>query len=230
MTILDTTPVALDLKAMTDDELLDLYRSDGTAAAMALTEVKRRDQADQMAKARRTLAEIRAEGERQAYAQYRAADEWCRGELLSKAGKAAGITDEQALWRMPWDDAQRFASEELGLYWLHVAPRVTAAGYVRQQAAERRAAQAEARDEREATTDERIHRDQRFGRSPELAGHEAGALRRDETPQGAPQAGPGGAVDGSRPVPAGSGGSGDGQRDGRPGGSVQRDGLGAGGT
>ena len=82
MTMTDTTP--LDLRGLTEDELLDLARSDGTAAARALAEAGRRDRDDRLARARRTLADIRAEGDRQAYAQYRAASNACRGELLSR--------------------------------------------------------------------------------------------------------------------------------------------------
>jgi hypothetical protein len=172
MTITDDT-AALDLGGMTDTELLALYQGGGTAAARALAEAERRDQAGRMTIARRALETIRAEGDREAYAQYRAADDWCCGELLSKAGEEAGITDEQVLWRMPWEDARRFASEELNLYWLHVAPRRTSAGYVRQRAAQSRTARAEAR---EITTEG--GRDEQHAGHAVVAGHDTGEVRR----------------------------------------------------
>src|ERR1017187_10443604 len=211
MSILDTTP--LNLRGLTDAELLDLARSDGTAAARALAEAGRRDRDDRLARARRTLADIRAEGDRQAYAAYRAAGrtELCKATLLSREGEKAvergEIPDEEALWRIPWKDAQRYASEELLLHWRHVSPRVTSDDYVHQHAAERRKAEDEARNGHDAGTG--------------LAGTEAGALRRGTTAPQAPQAGTGGTVQrGGRRA-----GSTEGQpagRDGRAGGPVQR--------
>src|ERR1017187_3786734 len=215
MSILDTTP--LNLRGLTDAELLDLARSDGTAAARALAEAGRRDRDDRLARARRTLADIRAEGDRQAYAAYRAAGrtELCKATLLSREGEKAvergEIPDEEALWRIPWKDAQRYASEELLLHWRHVSPRVTSEEYVKQHARERRA---EARDDREA----RNGHDAGTG----MAGTEAGALRRGTTAPQAPQARTGGTVQrgghsasSTEGQPAG--------RDGRPAGPVQPD-------
>src|ERR1039458_6799779 len=148
MTMTDTTP--LDVRGLTDAELLDLARSDGTAAAKALAEAGRGDRDDQLARGRRALADIRAEGDRQAYAQYRAADTDCRGELLSREGKAAftrgEILSELDLWRIPEDRARRYASWELTDFW-DASPRVTSGDYVRQQAREHRAAE----DDRKST-------------------------------------------------------------------------------
>src|ERR1035441_7802695 len=215
MTVTDTTP--LSLRGLTDAELLDLASSDGTAAAKALAEAGRRDRDDRLARARRTLADIRAEGDRQAYAAYRAAGrtELCKATLLSREGEKAvergEIPDEEALWRIPWKDAQRYASEELLLHWRHVSPRVTSEEYVKQHARERRA---EARDDREA----RNGHDAGTG----MAGTEAGALRRGTTAPQAPQARTGGTVQrgghsasSTEGQPAG--------RDGRPAGPVQPD-------
>src|ERR1019366_9428513 len=92
MTVTDTTP--LDVRALTEDELLDLARCDGTAAARALAEAGRRDRDDRLPRERRTLADIRAEGDRQAYAAYRAAGrtELCQATLLSRQrGTAASL-------------------------------------------------------------------------------------------------------------------------------------------
>ena len=47
-----------------------------------------------------------------AHAQYLAADWECRGNLLNKAGRAAGI-DPWTLWSGPGTRVERYASEEL---------------------------------------------------------------------------------------------------------------------
>ena len=118
---------------MTDDQIAALYYTDDQdMSAAALHEMDRRDRAAKMGSARRALDGIRAEGDSAAFTQYLEADAYCRGNLLSKAGLKAGITDEQVLWRMPEDQAKKFASEELNDFWLFVAPRITSGAYVRQ--------------------------------------------------------------------------------------------------
>jgi hypothetical protein len=68
MTITDTTP---QLRDMTDDDLLALYReADELTAAAAMREAARRDRDKTLAASRRKLAEIHAEGYDAAYAQY----------------------------------------------------------------------------------------------------------------------------------------------------------------
>jgi hypothetical protein len=215
MTMTDTTP--LNLRGLTDAELLDLARSDGTVAARALAEAGRRDRDDRLARGRRALADIRAEGDRQAYAQYRAASdsEQCKGRMLSPEGMRAfdrgEIREDLDLWRIPEDKALRYCSEELGLWWEHVSPRVTSEDYVHQHAAERRKAEDEARNGHDAGTG--------------LAGHEAGALRREGTSEVLAESAGGG----DRAVQRGghrAAASTEGQparRDGRAGGPVQPD-------
>ena len=117
MTITDTTPHAHGLRDMTDHDLAGLYaEADELTRAAALREAGRRDREDRLARARAKGAEIYAEGERQAYAQYLEADAACKGELLSRAGKAAWergeFADETALWRLPKDKAR--AVRQLG--------------------------------------------------------------------------------------------------------------------
>jgi hypothetical protein len=142
-----TAAVLEDLRGLTDTGLLPVYQEadDDAARRAVLAEAARRDQADRLAAARAVLAGIRAEAELAVHNQYLAADEWCRGRLLSREGTAAGIA-EAALWRLPEDRAQRFAAEELTDFWTYVQPRVTVADYVRQHAAEARAARAEANE------------------------------------------------------------------------------------
>ena len=215
MTITDTNTAPPDYRAMTEDELAALYETDEGAFAAVAAELDRRDRAARMAKARNRLGEIRGEGDSAAFAQYLEADAACRGNLLSKAGKAAGITDEQVLWRLPEDQAQRYASEELRDHWLYAGPRITSGTYVRQQAAQSRTARAEARH----ATDEGGNGDE------ELAGNESWAFRREPATPQASQAGGGGPVRGGGRGPGESeGGEGTGGTGG-PGGPVRRDGM-----
>jgi hypothetical protein len=89
------TMLALDVRAMPDEDLLSLYRSDERAAAAALAEVARRDRTDRAAVSR---AAIRAEWYDAAYAQYLQAEAVTRGNLLSRDGLAAQIADPFSLW------------------------------------------------------------------------------------------------------------------------------------
>ena len=214
MTITEITPAALDLRDLSEAELLDVSRAGDVSRAAALREAARRDREDTLAKTRAKGAEVYAEGEQAAYAQYRQAEEFCRGKLLSAAGRAAHdageFGSEFALWRMPAGKAERYSSEELRDYFLFVAPRITPAAYVKQRAAEKRGEYRQARDEREA----------RNG----LDGLPAGALRREATAGEAPQDGSGRPVlSGRRPAGQDTGTSQD-RTAGRATGPVQRDG------
>ena len=122
MTITEITAPALDLRAMTDDELLDLYRSDGTAAAMALAEVKRRDQADRRERAERQLQD---EWYNAMHAQRMQAEAYCQGWLLSKEARRLNAIAEESgkvavsewqLWTGPAWLVKKYASEELLAY------------------------------------------------------------------------------------------------------------------
>lgn len=216
MTAVLTAP---DLRGFTDGQLAEAWADadeDGRAGLEA--ECARRDQADRMARARERLAGIRGEGWSAAYAQYLDAEAATRGRLFSRKGMAAAVT-EMDLWTLPWDKAEPLMSEELRDYFLFSAPRITPAAYVRERAAENRAARIQALDSKGDITDE-------HDGSTELAGPEPGALRHEETAPEAPQGGSGGTVDGGRPDPGHAGGGGTGA-DGGPGGPV-RDGRGGG--
>ena len=214
MTITDDTPHASALRDVTDEELAALFAAaDDLTRAAVQREADRRDREDRLARTRAKGAEVYAEGERQAYAQYLEASAWCTGELLSRAGNAAHdrgeFADEFALWRMPKDKAERYASEELGLFWVHVAKRVTPNEYVKQRAAARRGEYQQDRDERQA----------RNG----LDGLPAGTFRREANPGETPQDGRGRPVlSGRRPAGTGTGTSQD-RNAGRATGPVQRD-------
>ena len=95
------TAVLDDMRGLTDTGLLAAFRAADDAAARAvLAEAERRDQAEaerrdlaaRTARAREALAVIRAEAECAVHAQYLAASEWTRGRLLSREGRAAGVS------------------------------------------------------------------------------------------------------------------------------------------
>jgi len=140
-----------DMRAMSDEELRELYAADEPAA---LAEAARRDRADRAARSREQL---RAEWYDAAYEQYLAADAECRGNLLSREGIAAGVTDEFSLWHGRADVAMRYASEELRDFWA-ASPRVTVGQYIAQRAAAMRAAREDVSTE-EAGSDEGLARD-----------------------------------------------------------------------
>ena len=156
----------VDMQAMSEDELLDLYRSGDTGA---LAEAKRRDQA---AKAARDREQIRAEWYDAAYEQYLAADRECRGNLISREGIATGVNEAFSLWSGRADVAMKYASEELNDFW-RVSPRVTITRYMEQRAAGMRAA-------REDTAREAGHdvQGRTYGR-PGLDGAGAGSVRHE---------------------------------------------------
>lgn len=191
MTAVLETPA---LSALTDDQLADAWSAadvDDPAVFAAFTaEFDRRTRAERMARARARLGEIRDEGWSAAYAQYLDAEAWTRGRLFSRKGMQAAVTDMD-LWTLPLDQAEPLMSEELRDYFMFVAARITPAAYVRQRAAETRRARAEALDSKGD--------DSEHDGSTELAGNEARSLRRDETAAEAPEAGPGRAMDRSRP-------------------------------
>jgi hypothetical protein len=224
MTITDVTPHALDVRDMTDAELLDLYReADDLTQAAAMREAARRDRDATLAASRRKLAEIHAEGYDAAYAQYLKASDYTRGVLLSDLGKRR-VTDEMSLWTGSKAEAERNASEELRDFWMFVEPRITPGSYARQRGSQARIERETARDEREA----RNGRNDRQG----LADDAPGALRQepDVTQRAARSGGPGTLRPGRRGSSDATQDQAEGAATGRPGRSVQRDGRVAGMT
>lgn len=119
------------LRGLTDDELADLYNEgDDATRAAVMDECTRRDRA---ARAAAERERIRAEWHDAAYADYLAAEEECRGELVNPAGVAAGVPDGFALWSGPLTVALKYATEELRDWWKE-HPRVTFTEYQRMRA------------------------------------------------------------------------------------------------
>jgi len=117
-----------NLPVMGDEHLAALYqRGDQTDRNAVLTELARRDR---LAIARARRRAVNAEWYDGMYADYLAADAETRGNLLSRAGIAAGISPTR-LWSGPEAWAHRMASEELRAFWQH-RPRVTIMQYARQ--------------------------------------------------------------------------------------------------
>jgi hypothetical protein len=116
-------PSQADLMRLTDLEAAELYRARGhhrRVRAMLAADMDRRDREDRakarMERARAQREQLRAEYDLYVHAAFLAAERDCRGELLSRAGIAAGI-DPQQLWQMRFDRAARWASEELIQWW-----------------------------------------------------------------------------------------------------------------
>lgn len=129
------------LRDLSWDELAELGRAcDDVTAAAVLAEGRRRDRLERAQQARDAERAAWQEG---AHAQYLAADAVCKGNLLSRQGQRAGVS-EWSLWRGPEPRAMKYASEELREFW-YANPRVTVDGY-RQQASSGRAAQREDQD------------------------------------------------------------------------------------
>ncbi|MFI5814925.1 hypothetical protein ACIA7S_28700 [Streptomyces sp. NPDC051643] len=128
-----------NLRKLTDDQLCTMYGTADEATQDAIRrECDRRDHLDRKrahVKARWDAAV--AEWLDYAHAQWLAAEQACRGHLLSKAGHSAGI-DPRDLWTGTTARAARYASEELLDFWA-VSPRITRTQYVDLLAAARRA-------------------------------------------------------------------------------------------
>ena len=122
-----------NLKNLTDDQLATLFHTacengDTTTMDAIETEAGRRDRADRRARRNRERwAALRAEWFDWAWAQFLAAETACRGYLLNKDGRAAGI-DPWTLWSGRSSRAMRYASEELLEFWAH-SPRITVTEY-----------------------------------------------------------------------------------------------------
>lgn len=144
------TILAEDLADLAPAELAELCEvfADGELGELAATELERREQARRdRGQARRDA--VRAEWHELAYSDYLAAEAECRGELVNRAGVAAGVRDGFALWSGPRAIAERYATDELLEWWL-THPRVTVGEYSAQRA---RAARIARLDYREQATD-----------------------------------------------------------------------------
>ena len=129
----------MNLKALTDSELAERYtaaEADEEITAV-LTELERRER-----KARRTeidkarWAAVYEDWAMFAHAQYLAAEEECRGNLVARE-HAAEITDGWQLWTGAERWAMERASEELRDFWA-VNPRITVSQFQKMQRAANR--------------------------------------------------------------------------------------------
>lgn len=125
-----------NLTELTDDQLAgvaaEAFRTGDTATQDAVEhEADRRDRRDANARrSRERWAAVRQAWTLWTENQVAQAEAACRGNLLSKAGRAAGV-DPWSLWSGRSSVAVRYASEELLEFWA-VSPRVTVTEY-RQQ-------------------------------------------------------------------------------------------------
>jgi hypothetical protein len=110
-----------DLGALTDDELAELYRSGGDVLQAeilhVMSERDRRARVAARARQARRNDPVAGEWHDDAIAQFRAAEAELSGNLVSRAGVAAGVTDAFELWRGPLVTALSHATEELRCWW-----------------------------------------------------------------------------------------------------------------
>jgi hypothetical protein len=127
------------LRDMDDAGLAALWDASGPGDPVrpaVLAELRRRDR---LAAQQRQRERLRAEWYDAAHAAYLRAESDCRGELVSRAGVAAGVRDGLALWSGPAWLAERYATEELRDWWRDHG-RLTFGGFLSQRAASARAA------------------------------------------------------------------------------------------
>jgi hypothetical protein len=125
-------------RALGDEELEAAYRTaaDNEISAIVV-EAARRDRRDAQAAADRAWwGRVSAEWHEFANAQYLAAEDECRGYLLSREGIRAGI-DPWSLWSGSASRAMKYASEELRGFW-DTHPRMTVSQYAWHAARPRR--------------------------------------------------------------------------------------------
>ena len=137
------TTVATGLRDLPADDLAVMFAGTDATTELGraiLAECARQDRRARSRAAREALREQWHDG---AFSQYLAADAECRGNLLSRAGIAAGIAEWPALWTGTASRAMRYASEELREFW-YANPRVTVSHYARQAREARRIARDEA--------------------------------------------------------------------------------------
>ncbi|MGY5129222.1 phage minor capsid protein [Streptomyces nigrescens] len=102
-------------------------------AGMSDTErwIAEREAEQQAARGAYTRAQIREMYREHIYRQWLAAEDWCRGYLLSRRAQHEGI-DPESLFSGPAHVAYARASEELRRYWSEVEPRLTLAEFTEQ--------------------------------------------------------------------------------------------------
>ena len=145
MTVTATVAERADLRGLSDDGLLALYRAASEDEQVRiLAEAERRDRAADARKARQAAE---SEWLIAAEAQYRQASDAGRGHLLIPAARTdpKAPATELALWRGSEAWARRWASEDLREWWDANGGRLSIARWRREQAADRR----QARDERD---------------------------------------------------------------------------------
>lgn len=134
MTTIVTGRPALDLRALTDAQLAGAFGRGEITMAELERECDRRERAE---RTRAAQARRYAEWRDYHHAEFVAAEDYCRGNMLSAAGKRAG-TDPARLWCGAEDKAYMYASEELREWWL-AHPRLTPGEWDRQRRASERA-------------------------------------------------------------------------------------------
>jgi hypothetical protein len=128
------TTCTADLKSLTDDALTERYAAADEAEVIVaiVAEMDRRERKTrQSAKDAARWAAVYDEWAVAAHAQYLAAEDICRGNLVNKAS-LADVTDPFSLWTGSRAWAERCATEELREFW-DANPRLTVSAFREQQ-------------------------------------------------------------------------------------------------
>lgn len=112
-----TVTGSLALDRLSDAELVECLGAGAIDPETFGAEVARREQAEQARAAREQARKVaRMRWQDAAHAQYLEASAACKGVLLSARGKLHGPADDFGLWSGEWRDVERYASEELLLW------------------------------------------------------------------------------------------------------------------
>ncbi|MGY4988903.1 phage minor capsid protein [Streptomyces nigrescens] len=109
--------------------------------------IAEREAEQEAARGAYTRAQIREMYREHVYRQWLAAEDWCRGYLLTRRAQHEGI-DPESLFSGPAHVAYARASEELKRYWSEVEPRLTLAEFTEQITGQRSTAAERARQAR----------------------------------------------------------------------------------
>lgn len=126
------------LRSLSDQTVGRIYEKYSHRPGVTNTVARELDRRDRRDRAAKKMRQLREEHRRVVHAQFLQAESETRGNLLSRAGRDAGVHPE-SLFTGPERRAHKYASEELLKFWDR-NPRLTAAEFLRQSRQHREAA------------------------------------------------------------------------------------------
>ena len=166
MTITEITAPPLERRDL--GALAEAWAAEASATEAWAAESAQRTAGGAQERRKRAERQLQDEWYDAMHAQRMAAEAFCGGGgMLNHEGLRREIS-EWALWTGPWSTVQKYGSEDLLWFFEHKSPRMTFSEYKRRRRAAGRIQRDEwrDRDEREATTDGRIHGDHVTGTEP----------------------------------------------------------------